>query len=111
MSSFASVVLMTIFYVALNRYTNINRAPSDMDQENAQYRRMLVINYLPEVKRGGMLGYGIHFPTVQGQASIDNEYLNLALTQGYLGAGHFHAAYPVHRRPADTHHHRLDRPH
>jgi hypothetical protein len=85
----ASVVLMTIFYVALNRYTNINRAPSDMDQENAQYRRMLVINYLPEVQRGGMLGYGIHFPTVQGQLSIDNEYLNLALTQGYLGLGIF----------------------
>lgn len=85
----AGAVLMTIFYVALNRYTNINHAPSDMDQENAQYRRMLVINYLPEVQRGGMLGYGIHFPTVQGQASIDNEYLNLALTQGYLGLGIF----------------------
>jgi hypothetical protein len=85
----ASVLLMTVFYAVLNRYTNINRAPSNIDQENAQYRRMLVINYMPEVKRGGMLGYGIHFHTVDGQVSIDNEYLNLALTQGYLGLGIF----------------------
>lgn len=85
----ASVLLMTVFYTVLNRYTNINRSPSDVDQENAQYRRMLVINYLPVVKRGGVLGYGLHFPTVSGQVSIDNEYLNLALTQGYLGLGIF----------------------
>jgi hypothetical protein len=85
----ASVLLMTVFYTVLNRYTNVNRSPSDIDQENAQYRRMLVINYMPEVKRGGMLGYGLHFHTVDGQVSIDNEYLNLALTQGYLGLGIF----------------------
>jgi hypothetical protein len=85
----ASVLLMTVFYAALNRYTNINRTPSNIDQENAQYRRMLVINYTPVVKRGGMLGYGIHFHPVDGQVSIDNEYLNLALTQGYLGLGIF----------------------
>jgi O-antigen ligase len=36
-----------------------------------------------------MLGYGIHFPTVGGQVSIDNQYLNLTLTQGYLGLGIF----------------------
>jgi hypothetical protein len=84
-----SVLLMTVFYTVLNRYTNINRSPSNIDQENAQYRRMLVINYMPEVKRGGMLGYGLHFHTVDGQVSIDNEYLNLALTQGYLGLGIF----------------------
>ncbi|HEY3990186.1 MAG TPA: O-antigen ligase family protein [Acidobacteriaceae bacterium] len=85
----ASVLLMTVFYAVLNRYTNIYRTPSDVDQENAQYRRMLVINYMPVVQRGGMLGYGIHFPTVDGQTSIDNEYLNIALTQGYLGLGIF----------------------
>jgi hypothetical protein len=85
----ASVLLMTVFYTVLNRYTNISRSPSNIDQENAQYRRMLVINYMPEVKRGGMLGYGLHFHTVDGQVSIDNEYLNLALTQGYLGLGIF----------------------
>jgi len=48
-----------------------------------------VINYTPMVKRGGMLGYGIHFHPVDGQVSIDNQYLNLALTQGYLGLGIF----------------------
>jgi hypothetical protein len=85
----ASVLLMTVLYAVLNRYTNINRTPSNIDQENAQYRRMLVINYMPVVKRGGMLGYGIHFHPVDGQISIDNEYLNLALTQGYLGLGIF----------------------
>jgi hypothetical protein len=85
----ASALLMTVFYVALNRYTDVNHAPSNIDQENAQYRRMLVINYVPVVKRGGLLGYGLHFPTVDGQVSIDNEYLNLALTQGYLGLGIF----------------------
>ncbi|MFL6426771.1 MAG: O-antigen ligase family protein [Acidobacteriaceae bacterium] len=85
----ASVLLMTVFYAVLNRYTNINHSPSNIDQENAQYRRMLIVNYTPIVKRGGMLGYGLHFPTVDGQVSIDNEYLNLALTQGYLGLGIF----------------------
>jgi hypothetical protein len=84
-----SALLLTVFYIALNRYTNINHAPSDIDQENAQYRRMLVINYMPVVERGGMLGHGIHFKPVDGQASIDNEYLNLAITQGYLGLGLF----------------------
>jgi O-Antigen ligase len=84
-----SLLLLTVFYTALNRYTNVNHAPSDIDQENAQYRRMLVINYTPVVERGGMLGYGLHFPTIDGQVSIDNEYLNLALTQGYLGLGIF----------------------
>ncbi len=85
----ASVLLMTVSYAVLNRYTNINHSPSDIDQENAQYRRMLIVNYTPIVERGGMLGYGLHFPTVDGQVSIDNEYLNLALTQGYLGLGIF----------------------
>jgi O-Antigen ligase len=85
----ASAVLMTVFYVALNRYTDINHNASDIDQENAQYRRMLVVNYTPMVERGGMLGYGIHFKPVDGQVSIDNEYLNLTITQGYLGLGVF----------------------
>jgi hypothetical protein len=84
-----SVLLMTVFYIVLSRYTNINRSPSGIDQQNAQYRRMLIINYTPVVKRGGMLGYGLHFPKVDGQVSIDNEYLNIALTQGYLGLGIF----------------------
>ena len=85
----ASAVLMTVFYVALNRYTNITQNASDIDQQNAQYRRMLVVNYTPMVERGGMLGYGIHFKPVDGQVSIDNEYLNLAITQGYLGLAVF----------------------
>ncbi len=80
-----SIVLAGIFYVVLNRYTAVNHAAGSMDQQNAQYRRLLLVNYTPEIMRGGWLGFGLHFPIVDGQDSIDNEYLNITLTQGFLG--------------------------
>lgn len=84
-----SLLLLALFFSVLNKYTSINHSASDQDQENAQYRRYLIVNYTPVVERGGMLGYGLHFPKIDGQVSIDNEYLNIALNEGYLGLGIF----------------------
>ena len=85
----ASLLLGTMFYVVLNRYTDISQSAQSQDQENAQYRRLLLVNYAPEVQQGGLLGWGIFFPKIDGQTSIDNEYLNITLSQGYLGVGVF----------------------
>ncbi len=85
----ASALLMAVSYSVLNNYTSINHAASDQDQENAQYRRYLIVNYTPVVERGGVFGYGLNFPHVDGQGSIDNEYLNVALRDGYLGLALF----------------------
>lgn len=81
----ASVILAAVAYGVLNRYTAVDQMAKSEDQQNARYRRLLLVNYTPEIERGGWLGYGLHFPVIDGQDSIDNEYLNLTLTQGYLG--------------------------
>ncbi len=54
--------------------------------ETAAYRRALVSNYMPLVEEGGFWGWGrVEPPRVPGQPSIDNNYLLVALTQGYFG--------------------------
>jgi hypothetical protein len=49
---------------------------------------MLVINYLPEVQRGACWATASTSPPSDGFRS-NNEYLNLTLTQDYLGLGIF----------------------
>ena len=80
----AGGLILTSYF---NRYTsaegNINM---NEEQASAIYRRELVKNYQPVLKQGGWLGWGaLSFPRVEGQLSIDNEYLLLQLSQGRLG--------------------------
>lgn len=70
-------------YAAIKHYTS-GPVTSD-EQQTARYRADLISNYMPVVERGGAFGWGKDFPRVAGQGSIDNEYLYLALTQGYVG--------------------------
>ena len=64
----------------------IHRRPHQQrSQQNAQYRQQLLDNYLPVAKAGGAWGWGQDFPRAPGQGSIDNEYLFVALTQGWVG--------------------------
>ena len=57
------------------------------ERQTAQYRAELIENYVPLAKQGGAWGWGTVTPVVRGQASIDNEYLFIWLTQGYVGLG------------------------
>ncbi len=73
----------TILYMGMKAYTD---APTTTnEQENATYRAHLIENYTPVVKAGGLWGWGSEFPTEKGQVSIDNEYLFVAVTQGWAG--------------------------
>jgi O-antigen ligase len=60
------------------------------EQQSAIYRRQLLSNYAPLVKQRMAFGWGITtFPSVMGKKSIDNEYLLLAVTEGFAGLGLF----------------------
>jgi hypothetical protein len=73
-------------YQYFEAYTDPNLfGTSGQDQQNAIYRRMLLDSYEPVVAVGGFFGWGVGFPRVGGQSSIDNEYLWLRLTQGPFG--------------------------
>lgn len=77
------LVVGGLAYVGFKHYVN---GPTSSDaQQTAQYRQQLLDNYLPIVKQGGAWGWGSDFPQAAGQGSIDNEYLFVALTQGYVG--------------------------
>jgi hypothetical protein len=57
-----------------------------LEQQNAIYRKQLLVSYSKILHDGGVLGWGIaYYPKAPDQDSIDNEYLLLAVTQGYLG--------------------------
>ena len=63
---------------------------SDEEQRDAIYRRDLLSNYTPLVMERKAFGWGISSrPDVNGQKSIDNEFLMLAVTQGLTGLGLF----------------------
>jgi O-antigen ligase len=72
-----------------NQYTNKDLLEARTEeQQNAIYRRMLITNYMPLVMERKAFGWGTTtFPAVMGQRSIDNEYLFLAITQGFAGLG------------------------
>jgi hypothetical protein len=81
----------TVAYYYGKRYTDvdINHARSE-EQRNAVYRRELLQTFIPIIKERAAFGWGITtLPTLNGQRSIDNEYLLLAATQGFVGLGLF----------------------
>jgi hypothetical protein len=56
------------------------------EQRNAIYRAELWTNYAPIVARNPLWGWGeSDFPKVPAQPSIDDEYLLILVTRGYLG--------------------------
>jgi hypothetical protein len=68
---------------------DINHARSE-EQRNAIYRRELIRTFVPIIEERKAFGWGITtLPTLNGQHSIDNEYLLLAATQGLTGLGLF----------------------
>ena len=72
-------------YIGLKAYANTDGPTTSSEQENAQYRTQLLDNYIPVAQKGGAWGWGQDFPRIGGQGSIDNEYLFVALTQGWVG--------------------------
>jgi len=87
--AFVGIALFgAIAYSGLKNYVN-DGAPASDEQQTAQYRSQLLDNYIPIVREGGLWGWGDAFPQVPGQGSVDNEYLFLALTQGFAGLAAF----------------------
>ena len=72
-------------YIGLKSYANADSPTTSSEQENAQYRAELLDHYIPVAQAGGPFGWGQDFPRIAGQGSIDNEYLFVALTQGWVG--------------------------
>jgi uncharacterized membrane protein len=91
----AFVVLMVVFGIGASyygkRYTDVDiMHAKDEAQQNAIYRRELLNTYMPIIKERKAFGWGITtLPKLNGQGSIDNEYLLLAATQGLFGLGMF----------------------
>lgn len=89
------VILLTVLFSGLyfvgQKYTSVdmNLARTE-DQRSAVYRRQLLTAYAPIVAERKAFGWGItNYPVAPGQKSIDNEYLLLAVTQGFFGLGLF----------------------
>jgi hypothetical protein len=75
-------------YILGKNYINpdlTERAQVGSEEQTAQYREQLIDNYVPIAELGGAWGWGNVYPVIQGQFSIDNEYLIVWLTQGYTG--------------------------
>jgi hypothetical protein len=74
-----------------NKYTESKQGQATSEgQQNAIYRRNLIRNFIPVVMQRKAFGWGITtHPTVNGQDSVDNEYLLLSVTQGLTGLGLF----------------------
>lgn len=77
-----------VAYVGLAKYAS-TKAPSSEEQETAAYRAVMLDDYLPRAEHSGPWGLGPHFPTIGKYKSIDNEYLFVALTDGYIGFAAF----------------------
>ena len=92
-----ATVLLTVFFlvfgsigfVVLKAYSSASAVTQSSEQENAQYRAQLIDHYWPIAKQGGAWGWGADFPRADGQVSIDNEYLFVALVQGMVGLAAF----------------------
>jgi O-antigen ligase len=85
------VVFGTLAYKYGMQYTegDLLKAKSEA-QQNAIYRRELFASYIPLIEQRPVFGWGITpSPTLNGQRSIDNQYLLLAVTQGYVGVALF----------------------
>jgi len=96
----AKAVIVFAFFCAVfaagalyftNQYTEkaISQASTE-EQRNAIYRRQLLTNYTPLVMERKAFGWGITtLPAINGQVSIDNQYLMLAVTEGFTGLAVF----------------------
>ena len=73
-------------YVFGKDYLSGPRKDYGSEKETAQYRAELLSNYVPLAEKGGPWGWGLNFPKIGGQDSIDNEYLLAWIVQGYVGA-------------------------
>jgi hypothetical protein len=87
------IVAGSVTYTVLNKYTDVDvdKAQSQ-DQQNAAYRRDMLVTYGPLIQVGGVFGLGTPMVFANGiggygtkETSIDNEYLRVTLQQGYLG--------------------------
>lgn len=85
------IVFSACAYYYGKRYTDMDISHAKTEaQQNAIYRRMLIDSYMPIIKDRKAFGWGITtLPTLNGQRSVDNEYLLLAATQGLFGLGLF----------------------
>lgn len=84
-------VFSVVAYYYGNQYTKkaLSQA-SDVEQRDAIYRRDLLTNFTPLIMERKAFGWGISdYPAVNGQKSIDNQFLMLAVTQGFTGLGLF----------------------
>ncbi len=88
-----AAIAATVAFVYGSEYTAGSRLHAqNAEQEDAIYRRELIKNYLPIFEQRPVFGWGITtYPTIDGQKSIDNQYLFLAVTQGLVGLGIFTA--------------------
>jgi len=86
----AAVFFVAAYYYG-KQYTDVQSSDAANDeQRNAIYRRELLDSYKPIIKERKAFGWGITtYPAMNGQSSIDNEYLMLAVTQGFVGLGLF----------------------
>jgi len=94
-AALALVLVLAVFSVAAYHYgmrytdVDINHAKNE-EQRNAVYRRDLLRTYIPLIEERKAFGWGITtLPTMNGHASVDNEYLLLASAQGLTGLGLF----------------------
>jgi hypothetical protein len=85
--------LSVVGYYYGSEYTEMGQGQATSEeQQSAVYRRDLVHNYMPAVKARKAFGWGITtHPAMGEQQSIDNEFLMLAVTQGFTGLGLFMA--------------------
>jgi hypothetical protein len=85
---FGSVLLVGVPLYSVAK-TYINSAPAQVGSEvqTAQYRQQMIDDYVPIAELGGAWGWGNVYPVMHGRFSIDNEYLLIWLTQGYVGLG------------------------
>lgn len=87
------VVLVALIggYKMIQDYTQGDlTAATTLEQQNAIYRKQLWGAYSKTIQDGGLLGWGeTEYPKAPGQDSIDNQYLLLMVTQGYIGLAVF----------------------
>jgi len=82
-----SIVLVGMpLYLYGKDYLSGPRKDYGSEKETAQYRAELFTNYIPVAEKGGLWGWGTHWPIIDGQNSIDNEYLYAWVVQGSVGA-------------------------
>ena len=83
------IVCSIIILPKFIEYISADRATAQTeDQRNAAYRSEMMQNYYSIVGEKPLFGWGrFGVPVVDGQVSIDNEYLYVALTSGLVPLG------------------------